>query len=507
MTRHLRYTNHTLAIIFFIISSSSLFASINFNKNCKEGFKNVMSLEHEKAKINWQLEQNDNPNNTVADYVEMYSYFMKYVTTENPISYNKYNKKYDEILDKLGKENKNDPYRLYLISDIYLQASILEATQENYLTALYLFKKSYSSINENIELFPNFILNNKTKGLQDVILGSIPDSYNLGMSIIGLSGDLKAGISKINTLLQTTISDKSKEAFFLENLMIFTFLHDKYIITEGEDKILYNIYSDDKIVKKYSNSLLFIFSRASFYQIKKKNKEAIEALQIVNYQPKRVNENFCFLNYMMGQNLLYNHSSQSEIYFQRYLNNYSSNKYKASSHQMISWSRLLSNDKQNYLKQRSNVTKETTSRFDFDKQALKEAESKEIPNIHLLKSRLFFDGGFYKKADSILQKGFELQAYKTERNNVEYTYRKGRIFDEWGYFTKAETYYLKTITDTREMKYYYAAKSALQLGYGYEKKGYKNKARQMYKLILDLDFDEYKTGITQKAKAGLNRTQ
>ena len=124
-----------------------------------------------------------------------------------------------------------------------------------------------------------------------------------------------------------------------------------------------------------------------------------------------------------------------------------------------------------------------------------------------MRSRLFFDGGFYYKADSVLQKGNDLQAYKTERNKIEYTYRKGRIYDEWGYFTKAEKYYLQTIKDSRDMKYYYAAKSALQLGYGYEKKGNIDNAIEMYKLILDLDFDEYNAGITQKAKAGLNRTQ
>ncbi len=501
------YTKHILAIIILIICSSSLFASINFNDNCKKSFKNVMWLEHNKAKINWELEQKNNPKNVVADYIEMYSYFISYTATEDPVSLKNFNKKYDDVLDKLDDESKTDPYRLYLIADIYLQASILEAIQENYLTALYLFKRSYSSINKNVELFPNFILNNKTKGLLDVILGSIPESYNLGMAIIGLSGDLEAGLGKIKTLLQTTISDKSKETFFVENLMIFTFLHNKYIITEDEDKILYDIYSDEQIVKKYNNSLLFVFSRASFYQIKKKNKEAIDALQIVNFQSQRVCKNFCLLNYMMGQNLLFNHNVKSEVYFHRYIDNYSPLKYKSSSHQMISWSRLLHGDKQNYLKQRAFVTEETTSRFDFDKQALKEAQSKETPNLYLLKSRLFFDGGFYNKADSILQKGFDLQAYKTKRNKIEYTYRKGRIYDEWGYFAKAEKYYLQTIKDARDMKYYYAAKSALQLGYGYEKKGDINKAREMYELILDLDFDEYTVGITQKAKAGLNRTQ
>ena len=338
MTKQIRYTRPILAILILIISSSSIFASISFNENCKKGFKNVMWLEHDKAKHNWELEQKTNPKNIVADYIEMYSYFMKYSTTENNIFLEKFNNKYDDILDKLDDESETDPYRLYLIADIYLQASLLEAMQENYLTALYLFKKSYSNINENIELFPNFVLNNKTKGIIDVTIGSIPKSYNLGMAIFGLSGDLEAGISKIRILLQTTINNKSKEHFFIENLMIFTFLHDKYIITEGDDKILFDIYSDNNIVKEYNNSLLFVFSRASFYHIKKKNKEALEALQIVNYQSKRVNRDFCYLNYMMGQNLLFSHNAKSEIFFQRYIDNYSTIKYKASSHQMISWS-------------------------------------------------------------------------------------------------------------------------------------------------------------------------
>ena len=56
-----------------------------------------------------------------------------------------------------------------------------------------------------------------------------------------------------------------------------------------------------------------------------------------------------------------------------------------------------------------------------------------------------------------------------------------------------------------DKEYYFAANSALKSGMIFESKMDFEKARYYYNKCLSLDFDEYKTSITQKAKAGLNR--
>ena len=55
------------------------------------------------------------------------------------------------------------------------------------------------------------------------------------------------------------------------------------------------------------------------------------------------------------------------------------------------------------------------------------------------------------------------------------------------------------------MKRYFAANAALHLGIIYENEDNLKEAEKYFRLCRSLDFDEYETGIKQKAKAGLNR--
>jgi tetratricopeptide (TPR) repeat protein len=88
---------------------------------------------------------------------------------------------------------------------------------------------------------------------------------------------------------------------------------------------------------------------------------------------------------------------------------------------------------------------------------------------------------------------------------VEYTYRLGRIYHNWGKTDEAIVYYKKTIKSGENLPYFFAANSALQLGLIYEKrKDYVN-ARIFYSKIQKMDFDEYQFSIENKALAGLNR--
>ena len=70
---------------------------------------------------------------------------------------------------------------------------------------------------------------------------------------------------------------------------------------------------------------------------------------------------------------------------------------------------------------------------------------------------------------------------------------------------EAVNFYQKTINEGQDESYFYACNSALQIGHIYEDWGKVAKAKEYYKLCLSLKPDEYKNGLHQKAKAGLNR--
>ena len=66
--------------------------------------------------------------------------------------------------------------------------------------------------------------------------------------------------------------------------------------------------------------------------------------------------------------------------------------------------------------------------------------------------------------------------FSNEKHIIEYFYRKGRIYDEMQNIILAKENYQKTIDLGRNTNYFFAAKSALQLGIYSRKKGEQNKS-------------------------------
>ena len=175
-----------------------------------------------------------------------------------------------------------------------------------------------------------------------------------------------------------------------------------------------------------------------------------------------------------------------------------------SSFQKIAWVYLLKGDSVNYFHFINKADNLGASAVDADKQAQKEAQSGRAPNINLLRARLLFDGGYYKKAADEMNKISEAN-FKTTEEQTEYFYRTARIYDEWDKKDSAIILYNKAIEKGKDLPRYFAANSAFESGKIYEARGDKEKATQFYNLCLSFENHEYKNGLDQKAKAGLNR--
>jgi tetratricopeptide (TPR) repeat protein len=90
---------------------------------------------------------------------------------------------------------------------------------------------------------------------------------------------------------------------------------------------------------------------------------------------------------------------------------------------------------------------------------------------------------------------------------LEYSYRLGRIYQELEDFDKAIKYYETTIKNGSELSFYFAANSSLQLGLIYESKGNLVLAKSYFTKSMNMKNSEYKSSISQKAKAGINRIE
>lgn len=109
------------------------------------------------------------------------------------------------------------------------------------------------------------------------------------------------------------------------------------------------------------------------------------------------------------------------------------------------------------------ILKVNAAPTDEDKAAQKEANQNYVPNANLLKARLLCDGAYYAKALEIINT-IQPNKLTRSRDQVEYYYRKARIFDEQNNDTEAIKFYQQTIEKGAAYDYYFAANAALKLG-------------------------------------------
>jgi tetratricopeptide (TPR) repeat protein len=212
---------------------------------------------------------------------------------------------------------------------------------------------------------------------------------------------------------------------------------------------------------------------------------------------------FFYLDYLTGLAMLNRLDDDAAKYFLRFTVNFKGSNYVKSAYQKLGWFWLLKGEEQKYREYMQKVKLYGDDFTDGDKLALSEAESEVSPNICLLKARLLFDGGYYSLSDSVLNSPYCF--LESEKDEIEFPYRKGRIMHALGCHEEALIWYDEAISAGRQERYYFAANAALQAATICESSGNMELAEEYYKSCLHMKNKEYKNSISQKAKAGLNR--
>ena len=250
------------------------------------------------------------------------------------------------------------------------------------------------------------------------------------------------------------------------------------------------------------NSPLACFALANIAMRTGRNDEAIQILQ---QRPSGGNfAAFPYLDYMLGLAKLYRHDDDAHVYLKKFIEKFNGQNYIKEAYQKLAWHYLIHGSENRYQTYIAFCKTQGAKILGGDKNALKEAKNAQVPNKELLEARLLFDGGYYKRAYTYLKEKSSCD-FSNQKDELEFTYRLGRITHQMKNHTEALQFYQQTINEGREASYYFACNAALQMGLIYEKQQNINKAKEYFNLCLDIDPNEYKHGLHQKAKAGLNR--
>ncbi|MEO5571399.1 MAG: tetratricopeptide repeat protein [Bacteroidia bacterium] len=482
-------------IIFFFFSFSS-HAEFLFSPNCVKAYNEVIQLNFENARKNLSAERKSNPKNLIPEYIESYIDFLTAFISEEQKDFDHLKNKRSERLEMIEKDDKNSPYFLLSQAEINLQTAIVKLKFSEYVTAAYEFHKGYKLIEENEKKFPGFVPNKKCLGLLHALIGAVPSNYKWLTGILGFHGTIPKGIGELRDLLDN--SEKNPDYSYMHNEALIVLMFFEF-------HLLKNGNSAMELAKKIENQhpgTLELFALNSIYLYNGNNEKTIELLS--KRDTGRQQFPLYYLEYMLGSANLNKLDFAAENNFNYYLRHFRGNSFVKASRQKLAWVKLLSGDTAGYYREMVLVKKSGNEFTDEDKQATKEADTKVLPNIYLLRARLLFDGGYYERAVSEIA-GKNMSYFPNYKDQLEVIYRLARVYDRQGQKEKAIDYYERTIKFGETKQWYFAANSALYLGLLYENVADTTNALKSYRKCLSLRNHDYQNSIDQKAEAGLNR--
>jgi tetratricopeptide (TPR) repeat protein len=385
---------------------------------------------------------------------------------------------------------------LYVQAEIRLQWALARSKFEEYFTAFTEVKTAYKQLEKNQKLYPGFIANKKSLGILHALVGTIPDGYKWGVKLLGgMDGTIEQGQREIKEVID--YASRHEFIFEEETQVMYAFL---MLHLKNQDETAWDIINAGNL--KSNNSPLTCFALANIAMRTGKNDEAISILQ--NRPTGSQFMPFHYLDFMLGLAKLYRQDADANFYIGRFVSNFKGRNYIKEAYQKLAWYNLLNNNESAYYLNMALCQSRGEKTIEADKNALKEAKFGELPDKTLLQARLLFDGGYYKRAYSLLKSKTE-NSFQKKHFQLEYHYRLGRITDKLKKLDEAIFYYQKTIDDGQYESFFFACNAALQIGHIYEKLNQFEKAKSYYNLCLSLKPDEYRNGLHQKAKAGLNR--
>ena len=426
-----------------------------------------------------------------------FNVFLEAFVTEEKQHYEYYEVIMEQSIKNLEKLNDTLPYKRFALSEVHFYASTLRAKHNELYSAARDIKKAYSLVEENHELFPNFVQNNKTRGIIKTYISTVPDSYAWVVKLLGIQGNLQEGLRLLRNLAYANKPNEelayiSQEAGYIYSYALF------HVAKQSGKSWAETLH----FTKDYQTNLLSNFFRSHIALKLNKNETAIKTLQ--NKPIENEYYSFLFLDYQLGVAKLNRQDMDAINYFERFYNSYKGENYVKSCLQKMSWYYLLDGNYTKYETYKSRIKSEGILVNDEDKQAEIYA-GKPQPDRYLLKARLQFDGGYYQKALKTLELT-DTKILKTANQKAEYCYRKGRIYDKLGRKDVAIKFYEACSLFAANSTEYYGPYACLYIADYYLSLGDKANAKRFYSKAMQFNNNkEYVDSIDLRAKSGIKK--
>jgi len=486
------------AWIFFCFCSASPAQEMYWTPEAKTVYSLISTLRIDEAISIIKLQSITHPENNIWPYLEDYSEFIKIFVREDIREIPNFIKASTLRLEKVNLVPETNPLSLMAQGQIHLHQCALQLQQGEFISAASEINKAFKLLRKNQKLFPDDVANLRLYAGLKAAFGAVPDQYRWLVSIVtSMHGTIEEGLKELYFILRTSTPDNN---IFFEETVLFTAIAEGRLNNkpkQGLQLIITNLgkIPESKVVQYLMVTLLIEQG---------KNDEAIRVLsekagvQSALHVP--------FLDFMLGECKLFRGDANADIYFKNFLVLHKGKHFIKEAHQKLAWDALLKGDRAGYFNQMQQILIKGSNTTDEDQQAMQEAENHATPHPVLLRSRLYYDGGYYDKALEVLTAAL-YTTLNQHGHRLEFLYRKGRILQAQKADAEALHYLNLTITTGQYEKYYFACSAALQCGIIHESLGSMELASKYYTMCLEMIPDTYSTSLHQKARIGLNRIE
>ena len=467
----------------------------DFNDNCRRAYNEIICLKLNSGSQILASEKKIHPFNLIPYFLDNYIDFFTLFFNEDPAEFRLRKRVVDQRIDMMKKGDPNSPFYLFTRSVIYFQWAAVNIKFGEKWGAAWSFRRSFLTGKENLEKFPDFQPSIMLQGSMQVAAGTIPPGYQWLSNLLGIHGTIADGMKNLQEMLES----KDSTAAVFHDEASFYYLYLKFYILNERDEVFKYIHAQNWDTR---SNHLFAYLVAN---LSLNNQHASRTEEII----KHLKQDSSYLDMsvwdmQMGYAKADRLDSGSVFYHERFLRRFKGKLYKKDVLQKISWIYYLNDEPDKAAQARARLLITGSTDIDADKQAMKEAESGKWPNKILLKARLLDDGGYYVQALKVFD-GLSMRFFSDPTDQLEYTYRIGRIYDALGRKKEALSAYQLAIKMGDNHREYYGARAALQTGYIYEENGDKKNALLYFKKVLDMKSHDYKNALDQKAKAGVER--
>ena len=474
--------------------------TITFSANCLKAQGYIYQLRLSEANSLLKKEAIAQPNNVAADYLQTIRLMLRYIIDESPQAFDSFDRQKDIAFGKISGCEENNGYKDFLLEEIYFYSSVVNGKQGNNLSAANDVRNAYKYGTRVIKKYPKFKAAQKTIGLLNSGLGSLPTTYQKLVNFFGYDASMTNGIALVQDFIDSDVdrpemSLMQKEAKF--------YLASIYLHLKNDKSTAWQLI--DAVTKDCQSNPLSAFARIHFADKCKKNDEIIKTYSAC---PKtHPYEKIPFLHYMMGKAALQKMDTSAHSYFHLYIANQKGASYVKSSYQKLAWHHQIHGSMDSFSFYKKKILSAPMSALEEDEQAEKFALTLVHSPTNLVQSRLLFDGGYYNQALQIIRPA-QATDFSCKADKTEYFYRKGRLYNAINKDNLAIAFYLETIREGEFLTTYYASYASLYLAEIYENQGDRVKAKMYFsKATSFINNKEYQNSIEHRSKNGLKRIE